>query len=131
MFQGSDEDDQELGGSNNTQEEPETLVRHSKMIICDCGNTCIMVFDCCNACTLICDCGNTCIIICDCGNTHIMICDCGNTHIMICDCGNTHIKICYCGNTRIIFSSPEHEVLMVSYCGQWLSVVRRPSCVNI
>jgi len=38
-----------------------------------------------------------------------------------------------------IFSSPEHEVLMVSYCGQWLSVVvrrvssvvRRPSCVNI
>ena len=24
-----------------------------------------------------------------------------------------------------IFSSPEHEVLMVSYCGQWLSVVRR------
>ena len=24
------------------------------------------------------------------------------------------------------FSSPEHEVLMVSYCGQWLSVVRRP-----
>ena len=37
------------------------------------------------------------------------------------------------------FSSPEHEVLMVSYCGQWLSVVRRrpssvvrrPSCVNI
>jgi len=38
-----------------------------------------------------------------------------------------------------IFSSPEHEVLMVSYCGQWLSVVRRrassvvrrPSSVNI
>ena len=30
----------------------------------------------------------------------------------------------------IIFSSPEHEVLMVSYCGQWLSVVRRrPSSV--
>ena len=29
-----------------------------------------------------------------------------------------------------IFSSPEHEVLMVSYCGQWLSVVRRRvSCV--
>ena len=29
-----------------------------------------------------------------------------------------------------VFSSPEHEVLMVSYCGQWLSVVRRrPSCV--
>jgi len=27
-------------------------------------------------------------------------------------------------------SSPEHEVLMVSYCGQWLSVVRRRvSCV--
>ena len=38
----------------------------------------------------------------------------------------------------LFFSSPEHEVLMVSYCGQWLSVVRRvscvvrrPSCVNI
>ena len=38
-----------------------------------------------------------------------------------------------------LFSSPEHEVLMVSYCGQWLSVVRRrpssvvrrPSSVNI
>jgi len=29
-----------------------------------------------------------------------------------------------------IFSSPEHKVLMVSYCGQWLSVVvRRASCV--
>jgi len=29
-----------------------------------------------------------------------------------------------------VFSSPEHEVLMVSYCGQWLSVVRRRvSCV--
>jgi len=33
------------------------------------------------------------------------------------------MKICF-------FSSPEHEVLMVSYCGQWLSVVRRrASCV--
>ena len=40
---------------------------------------------------------------------------------------------------QIFFSSPEHEVLMVSYCGQWLSVirrrvscvVRRPSSVNI
>ena len=31
---------------------------------------------------------------------------------------------------NFVFSSPEHEVLMVSYCGQWLSVVRRrPSCV--
>ena len=28
-----------------------------------------------------------------------------------------------------LFSSPEHEVLMVSYCGQSMSVVRRPSCV--
>jgi len=26
---------------------------------------------------------------------------------------------------RKLVSSPEHEVLMVSYCGQWLSVVRR------
>ena len=25
-----------------------------------------------------------------------------------------------------LFSSPEHEVLMVSYCDQSLSVVRRP-----
>ena len=32
--------------------------------------------------------------------------------------------------SEILFSSPEHEVLMVSYCGQWLSVVRRrASCV--
>jgi len=31
---------------------------------------------------------------------------------------------------KFLFSSPEHEVLMVSYCGQWLSVVRRrASCV--
>jgi len=35
-----------------------------------------------------------------------------------------------------IFSSPEHEVLMVSYCGQWVvrrrpsSVVSHPSSVN-
>ena len=28
-----------------------------------------------------------------------------------------------------IFSSSEHEVLMVSYCGQSMSVVRRASCV--
>ena len=28
-----------------------------------------------------------------------------------------------------IFSSPEHEVLMVSYCDQSMSVVRRPSSV--
>ena len=27
-----------------------------------------------------------------------------------------------------IFSSPEHEVLMVSYCGQSMSVMRRLSC---
>ena len=37
-----------------------------------------------------------------------------------------------CFLSLVFFSSPEHEVLMVSYCGQWLSVVhRRPSCVNI
>ena len=29
----------------------------------------------------------------------------------------------------LFFSSPEHEVLMVSYCEQSLSVVRRASCV--
>ena len=28
-----------------------------------------------------------------------------------------------------LVSSPEHEVLMVSYCGQSMSVVRRPSSV--
>ena len=33
-------------------------------------------------------------------------------------------------STCLVISSPEHEVLMVSYCGQWLSVVRRcPSSV--
>ena len=31
-------------------------------------------------------------------------------------------------NKQGIFSSPEHEVLMVSYCGQSMSVVRRPLC---
>ena len=50
-------------------------------------------------------------------------------------------SICDCLNWTIYFicfiSSPEHEVLMVSYCGQWVvrrpssSVVRRASCVNI
>ena len=30
---------------------------------------------------------------------------------------------------QIVVSSPEHEVLMVSYCDQSMSVVRRPSCV--
>ena len=29
----------------------------------------------------------------------------------------------------LLFSSPEHEVLMVSYCDQSMSVVRRPSSV--
>ena len=28
------------------------------------------------------------------------------------------------------FSSPEHEVLIVSYCDQSLSIVRRPCVVN-
>ena len=28
------------------------------------------------------------------------------------------------------FSSPEHEVLMVSYCDESLSIVRRPCVVN-
>ena len=30
---------------------------------------------------------------------------------------------------RSLFSSPEHEALMVSYCDQSMSVVRRVSCV--
>ena len=29
----------------------------------------------------------------------------------------------------VVFSSPEHEVLMVSYCDRAVSGVRRPSCV--
>ena len=33
------------------------------------------------------------------------------------------------GETSVFVSSPEHEVLMVSYCDQSLSVVRRTSCV--
>ena len=38
-----------------------------------------------------------------------------------------------CGaDTDFLFSSPEHKVLMVSYCDRLLSVVRRrPSCVNV
>jgi len=43
-----------------------------------------------------------------------------------------HLLIDYylSSNMHPVFSSPEHEVLMVSYCGQWLSVVRRrPSSV--
>ena len=31
------------------------------------------------------------------------------------------------GGRHLFFSSPEHEVLMVSYCDQSMSVVRRPS----
>ena len=38
--------------------------------------------------------------------------------------GPTEKKI----RVRLLFSSPEHEVLMVSYCDQSLSVVRRVSC---
>ena len=34
--------------------------------------------------------------------------------------------VSYC----FFFSSPEHEVLMVSYCDRSLSVVRRPCVVN-
>ena len=33
------------------------------------------------------------------------------------------------GKPTTIFSSPEHKVLMVSYCDQSMSVVRRASCV--
>ena len=32
---------------------------------------------------------------------------------------------------RSFFSSTEHEVLMVSYCGQWLSVVRRHASCDV
>ena len=42
----------------------------------------------------------------------------------------TQVELTKCIDCLIFFSSPEHEVLMVSYCGQWLSVVRRrASCV--
>ena len=34
------------------------------------------------------------------------------------------------GGSKFVFSSPEHEVLMVSYCDQCLSVVRLPCVVN-
>ena len=34
------------------------------------------------------------------------------------------------GLVLVFFSSPEHEVLMVSYCDQSLSVVRPPSSVR-
>ena len=34
------------------------------------------------------------------------------------------------GKLVTFFSSPEHEVLMVSYCDQSLSVVRHPCVVN-
>ena len=38
-----------------------------------------------------------------------------------------YVFIC---KSDFVISSPEHEVLMVSYCGQWLSVVRRrATCV--
>ena len=38
---------------------------------------------------------------------------------------------CFIPSNSIIFSSPEHKVLMVSYCDWALSVVvRRPSSVN-
>ena len=32
-------------------------------------------------------------------------------------------------NVSQFFSSPEHEVLMVSFCDRSMSVVRRPSCI--
>ena len=38
------------------------------------------------------------------------------SHMLI----NSYVKL-------LFFSSPEHEVLMVSYCDQSMSVVRRPS----
>ena len=37
--------------------------------------------------------------------------------------------ICLIMKFSSFISSPEHEVLMVSYFGQSMSVVRRPSCV--
>ena len=40
----------------------------------------------------------------------------------------THVLACL-DSILFLISSPEHEVLMVSYCGQSMSIVRRPSCV--
>ena len=40
--------------------------------------------------------------------------------------------MCHHGYLISFVSSPEHEVLMVSYCGQWLSVVvRRASTFDV
>ena len=37
--------------------------------------------------------------------------------------------VCVFDDQLLFFSSPEHEVLMVSYCGQSMSVVHRASSV--
>ena len=36
----------------------------------------------------------------------------------------------FCTLDTCLDSSPEHEVLMVSYCGQSMSVIRCASCVS-
>ena len=41
--------------------------------------------------------------------------------------GPTALAVGAGGGCLDIFSSPEHEVLMLSYCDQSMSVVRRPS----
>ena len=39
------------------------------------------------------------------------------------------LVILYSNSPFVLFSSPEHVVLMVSYCGQSMSVVRRQQFV--
>ena len=36
---------------------------------------------------------------------------------------------CFIPYMALIFSSPEHKVLMVSFCDRPMSVVRHPSCI--
>ena len=42
---------------------------------------------------------------------------------------NLVCSVVYASITKVVFSSPEHEVLMVSYCDQSMSVVRRQQFV--
>ena len=60
-------------------------------------------------------------------------CYCINSTIYVLKFGKLYDTIlfhCLAVSERVhIFSSPEHEVLMVSYCDQSMSVVSRPSCV--
>jgi len=45
-------------------------------------------------------------------------------HCIYCQC-LLDMHVFFLWSHYVLFSSPEHEVLMVSYCDQWLSVVMR------